>query len=93
MEGFGNATFLTPLHYGSVEDGRNPSPSLEQKLKKKYWKTKQTMIQKLGKTQDEFVIAGDSDIDTKLEVSAFQTHLVRGGSTSNSPRSTSNSPS
>ena len=44
-------------------------PSLEQKLKKKYWKTKQTVIQKLGKDQDEFVVAGDAEIDIKLEVS------------------------
>ena len=59
----------TPFHYGSVTDGMLQAPSLEQKLKKKYWKTKQTVIQKLGKNQDEFVIAGDAEIDTKLEVS------------------------
>ena len=59
----------TPFHYGSVADGLLQEPSLEQKLKKKYWKTKQTVMQKLGKDQDEFVVAGDSDIDIKLEVS------------------------
>ncbi len=71
MEGFGSETLTTPFHYGSVSDGMSHGSSLEQKLKKKYWKTKQSVIQKLGKSQDEFVIAGDADIDTKLEVSRF----------------------
>ena len=69
MEGFGSADITSPFNYGSVEDGRYRQDSLEQKLKKKYWKTKQTVIEKLGKSQDEFVVAGDADIDMKLEVS------------------------
>ena len=68
MEGFGSAEVTTPFHYGSVADGIRHNPSLEQKLKKKYWKTKQTVIQKFNKSQDEFVVAGDADIDTNLEV-------------------------
>lgn len=68
MQGFGSADMTTPFHYGSVHDGHFRSDSLEQKLKKQYWKTKQTVIQKLGKNQDEFIVAGDADIDTKLEV-------------------------
>ena len=71
LQGFGSADVTTPFHYGSVADGIRHNPSLEQKLKKKYWKTKQTMIQKLNKSQDEFVIAGDADIDTKLEVCPY----------------------
>ena len=69
MEGFGSADISSPFNYGSVEDGRYRQDSLEQKLRKKYWKTKQTVIEKLGKNQDEFVVAGDADIDMKLEVS------------------------
>ena len=69
MEGFGNTCYMSPLNYGSVQDGTLYQPTLEQKLKKQYWKTKQAMIQKLGKSQDEFVVAGDAEIDTKLEVS------------------------
>lgn len=69
MDGFGSETVMSPFHYGSVADGMSRGSSLEQRLKKKYWKTKQTVIQKLGKSQDEFVIAGDADIDSKLEVS------------------------
>ncbi len=58
----------TPFHYGSVHDSQLRSDSLEQKLRKQYWKTKQTVLQKLGKGQDEFIVAGDMEIDTKLEV-------------------------
>ena len=79
MEGFGSADVTTPFNYGSVADGIRHNPSLEQKLKKKYWKTKQTVIQKLHKSQDEFVVAGDADIDTKLEVHSHRvthTHLL-----------------
>lgn len=72
MEGFGSADLTTPFHYGSVYDGNSRSESLEQKLKKQYWKTKQTVIQKLGKNQDEFIVAGDAEIDTKLEVTMTQ---------------------
>lgn len=68
LQGFGSADVTTPFNYGSVADGITHHPSLEQKLKKKYWKTKQTVIQKLHKSQDKFVVAGDADIDTKLEV-------------------------
>lgn len=68
MEGFGSDDLTTPFHYGSVHDGEFRSDSLEQKLKKTYYKTKQAVIQKLGKEQDEFIIAGDAEIDTKLEV-------------------------
>ena len=69
MEGFGYDEQSTPFHYGSVKDGMIENPSLEHKLKKQYWKTKQTVLQKLKKTEDEFVVAGDADIDAKLEVS------------------------
>ena len=69
MEGFGSADVTTPFHYGSVEDSMRHSESLEHRLRKKYWKTKQTVLQKLGKNQDEFVVAGDQGIDSKLEVS------------------------
>ena len=68
MEGFGSEQVTTPFSYGSVHDTFLRSDTLEQKLKKKYWKTKQTVIQKFGKDQDQFVVAGDADIDTKLEV-------------------------
>lgn len=68
MQGFGSSDMTAPFNYGSVKDGQFRQDTLEHKLKKQYWKTKQTVTQKLGKTQDEFVVAGDTDIDTKLEV-------------------------
>ena len=70
MEGFGSEQLTTPFNYGSVNDCYVRNDTLEQKLKRKYWKTKQAVIQKLGKNQDEFVVAGDVEIDTKLEVSS-----------------------
>lgn len=38
------------------------------KLRSKYWTTKQLVIKKLGREQDEFVIASDADVDAKLEL-------------------------
>lgn len=49
---------------------RPPSASLKGKVEKKYWHTKQTVIQKLGKGQDCFVVAGDAEVDARLEVTA-----------------------
>jgi len=37
-------------------------------VEQKYWLTKQTVIQKLGKEQDCYVVAGDSEVDARLEV-------------------------
>jgi hypothetical protein len=38
------------------------------KLRSKYWTTKQLVIKKLGKEEDEFIIASDADVDAKLEL-------------------------
>ena len=38
------------------------------KLRSKYWTTKQLVIKKLGREQDEFVIASDADVDAKLDL-------------------------
>lgn len=46
---------------------RPPSGGIKGKVEQKYWHTKQTMIQKLGKEQDCFVVAGDSEVDARLE--------------------------
>ena len=68
MDGFGSTDFETPFHYGSVKDGLSYSPSIEQRFKKQYWKTKQSVRQKLNKKEDQFVVAGDALVDAKLEV-------------------------
>jgi hypothetical protein len=38
------------------------------KLRSKYWTTKQLVMKKLGREEDEFVIASDADVDAKLEL-------------------------
>ena len=38
------------------------------KLRSKYWTTKQLVIKKLGREEDEYVIASDADVDAKLEL-------------------------
>ncbi|KAK3593496.1 hypothetical protein CHS0354_037019 [Potamilus streckersoni] len=38
------------------------------KMKETYWTTKQAVIQKLGKKEDEHVVASDAELDAKLEV-------------------------
>ncbi|XP_020632154.1 islet cell autoantigen 1-like [Orbicella faveolata] len=46
---------------------RLPSGGIKGKVEQKYWHTKQTVIQKLGKEQDSYVVAGDSEVDARLE--------------------------
>lgn len=46
---------------------RPPSGGIKGKVEQKYWHTKQTVIQKLGKEQDCYVVAGDSEVDARLE--------------------------
>jgi islet cell auto antigen 1 len=38
------------------------------KLRCKYWTTKQLVMKKLGREEDEFIIASDADVDAKLEL-------------------------
>lgn len=46
---------------------RPPVGGLKGKVEQKYWHTKQAMIQKLGKEQDCYVVAGDAEVDARLE--------------------------
>jgi len=38
------------------------------KLQQQYWTTKQQVIQKLGKKEDEFVVLSDAELDAKLDL-------------------------
>jgi hypothetical protein len=38
------------------------------KIQQQYWTTKQHVIQKLGKKEDEFVVLSDAELDAKLDV-------------------------
>ena len=46
---------------------RRPADSFKGKIEQKYWKSKQTVIEKFGKSQDQFVVAGDAEVDARLE--------------------------
>ncbi|KAJ7390588.1 Islet cell autoantigen 1 [Desmophyllum pertusum] len=51
--------------------GYNPyrpqAGGIKGKVEQKYWHTKQSVIQKFGKSQDCYVVAGDSEVDARLE--------------------------
>ena len=49
----------------------NTNTSTLHKMKETYWTTKQAVIKKLGKKEDEHVVASDSELDAKLEVGHF----------------------
>ncbi|KAK7507618.1 hypothetical protein BaRGS_00001553 [Batillaria attramentaria] len=57
-------------YYGSSYDRyvENTNTSTLHKMKETYWTTKQAVIKKLGKKEDEHVVASDSALDAKLEV-------------------------
>ena len=50
------------------------------KLQQQYWTTKQQVIKKLGKKEDEFVVLSDSELDAKLEVCFFNSNDFSFGS-------------
>lgn len=60
----------SPGYSGSNYDRfvENTNVSTLHKMKETYWTTKQAVIQKLGKKEDEHVVASDSELDAKLEV-------------------------
>lgn len=45
------------------------------KFKETFWTTKQAVIQKLGKKEDEHVVASDSELDSKLEVKKTEANI------------------
>ncbi|XP_014667191.1 PREDICTED: islet cell autoantigen 1-like isoform X2 [Priapulus caudatus] len=55
-------------HASYDQYGNAVEPSAIGKLQQQYWLTKQTVIKKIGKQEDEFVVAGDAELDTKLEL-------------------------
>lgn len=38
------------------------------KMQRRYWVTKQTVMKKLGKKEDENIVASDAELDAKLEL-------------------------
>ncbi|XP_032222181.2 islet cell autoantigen 1 [Nematostella vectensis] len=45
---------------------RPPSGGVKTKIEHKFYHTKQAVIQKLGKDQDAYVVAGDAEVDARL---------------------------
>ena len=41
------------------------------KLQRDYWNAKQVLRKKLGKEEDKHIVASDSELDAKLEVSVW----------------------
>ena len=63
-------------YYGSEYDRRVASSADQStiyKMKETYWTTKQAVMKKLGKKQDEHIVASDAQLDAKLEVSFITT--------------------
>jgi len=46
----------------------NANGSTVAKMQHKYWVTKQQVCKKLGKKDDEFIVASDAELDAKLEL-------------------------
>ena len=70
MDGFGRDDVATPFSYGSVSEAMSDGGDrLETKFKRKFWKAKQKMVEKLGREQDHFVVQGDLEIDSHIDVS------------------------
>jgi len=41
-------------------------------MKETYWTTKQVVMRKLGKKEDDHIVASDAQLDAKLEVGCSQ---------------------
>ena len=58
-----------PAYFGEREryQAHNEQSTLH-RWKETYWTTKQAVYKKLGKKQDEHIVASDAQLDAKLEV-------------------------
>ena len=58
------------LYHSSAYDRyiESTEVSTAHKLKNAYWTTKQVVIKKFGRKEDEHVVASDCELDAKLEV-------------------------
>ena len=57
-------------YYGTSHapyDAHNEQSTLH-KMKETYWTTKQVVMRKLGKKEDDHIVASDAQLDSKLEV-------------------------
>ncbi len=54
----------------------NSNTSTFHKMKETYWTTKQAVMQKLGKKEDQHIVASDHELDTKLDVSWWMSYVI-----------------
>ena len=52
-----------------VQEHGDSQKSVKSRVQQQYWVTKQAVIKKFGRKEDEYVVAGDQELDAKLEVS------------------------
>ena len=54
-----------------VQEHGDSQKSVKSRVQQQYWVTKQAVIKKFGRKEDEYVVAGDQELDAKLEVSSI----------------------
>lgn len=67
MERSWDAGYSSSSYDKYVQEQSGPKKSVANRMQQQYWVTKQSMIKKLGRKEDEHVVAGDSELDSKLE--------------------------
>ncbi|XP_071823383.1 islet cell autoantigen 1-like isoform X3 [Apostichopus japonicus] len=60
--------FSSSAYDRHVLNQEGPKKSVTNRMQQQYWVTKQAVIKKLGRKEDEFVVAGDAELDAKLQV-------------------------
>lgn len=58
-----SGNFHWPDHHGGPRNN-----SAMSKMQHQYWVTKETFLKKLGKKEDEHIVASDAELDAKLEL-------------------------
>ncbi|XP_071791493.1 islet cell autoantigen 1-like isoform X2 [Asterias amurensis] len=66
--GWDSGGYSSSAYDRHVQQQQQGGKSVANRVQKQYWVTKQAVIKKLGRKEDEFVVAGDSELDAKLEV-------------------------
>ncbi|XP_014289304.1 islet cell autoantigen 1 [Halyomorpha halys] len=64
---YGDSHMSSNFHW-SDHHGNARNNSTMSKMQHQYWVTKETVLKKLGKKQDEHIVASDAELDAKLEL-------------------------
>lgn len=75
--GFSGTSYDRWAYEQATKQGAGANDSALNKLQHKYWVTKQKVVRKLGKEEDEHMVASDAELDAKLEMySSIQSTTV-----------------